>query len=269
MKSEASELWSTVQPQAPSCANHWMTSDYRSELVSVVIPTFNRAHFLSDCLRSVLDQTYRPIEVILVDNGSTDSTSEVVGRWRAALASDNNFLFTFTKQQNQGANAARNRGLVQARGEYIQFLDSDDLLLPGKLRRAVSAIQRHRADFAYCPVLFRDINLQEIPGRFGEPMSGDDSDITRYLWQTMGPLYRRELVYRVGPWLETVFYGDDWEYSCRVKLLTLNGVFDPEPGGLLRVHPRPERDQPESCLIECREYYRACCSVLKMAQTLD
>lgn len=266
MKPNALEFWEHVRQEAPSCGTHWMPPEFQKNLVSVIVPTFNRAHFLLDCLQSVLDQTYRPIELILVDDGSTDSTNETVERWRAALPQDENLSFVFIPQKNQGANVARNRGLVESRGEYVQFLDSDDLLLPDKVRRGVEAILKNNADYVYCPVLYRDEGLQEIPGGFGVAMTGGDADITTYLWQTMCPLYCRDLVRRVGPWLETIFYGDDWEYACRVKLLSKNGVFYATPGGLLRIHPRPERGQLRNRMMEYRAYHTAYCNVFNMAK---
>jgi len=235
----------------------------------VIIPTFNRAHFLGDCLQSVLQQSYRPIELILVDDGSTDSTPEIVERWRASLSNAGKFSFVFIQQKNQGANVARNRALLESRGEFIQFLDSDDLLLPDKLKIGIELLLKYKADYTYCPVLFRDENLREIPGRIGSPFSRTDKDITTYLWQTMGPLYRRDLIYRVGPWLETIFYGDDWEYASRVKLMNRNGIYDSAPGGWLRIHPRPERRLPKDREREYKEYHAAYCSVLKIAKMTD
>src|SRR5450759_1944256 len=143
------EFCEHVRHQAPSCGSRWMSPEYEKGLVSVVVPTFNLAHFLLDFLQSVLEQTYRPIELILVDDGSTDSTAQTVERWRASLPDDRNLSFIFIQQKNQGANVARNRGLLESHGEYIQFLDSDDLLLPDKLSRGIDAIQQNKADYSY------------------------------------------------------------------------------------------------------------------------
>lgn len=95
-------------------------------LISIVIPAYNAAKYISDAIQSVLQQDYRPLEVIVVDDGSTDNTREVVER----IASPE--LFYFYKE-NGGASSARNYGIERANGEYIRFVDADDILLPGSL----------------------------------------------------------------------------------------------------------------------------------------
>src|SRR5437867_2391143 len=91
-------------------------------LVSVVIPCYNNAPFLRDAIQSVLSQTYERTEFIVVDDGSSDDTSDVA-------SSDPGIRLI--RQQNQGVSAARNAGLRQSRGDYVVFLDADDRLLPG------------------------------------------------------------------------------------------------------------------------------------------
>ncbi len=107
-------------------------------LVSVIIPTFNRAMWLHEAIDSVLAQDYPRIELIVVDDGSTDSTPGVVRTYGAAL--------TFMRQSHRGVSAARNQGVAAARGELIAFLDSDDLWLPHKATAQV-------AQFQQCPTL--------------------------------------------------------------------------------------------------------------------
>src|SRR5215211_3453776 len=99
------------------------------ELVSTIIPTYNRAPLLVRALDSVAAQGYRPIEVVIVDDGSTDNTVEVVAGRRPYLESRGVGVI-FHQQQNQRAPAARNKGMTLARGSLIAFLDSDDLWLP-------------------------------------------------------------------------------------------------------------------------------------------
>ena len=94
--------------------------------VSVVIPTYNRAHMIGDTLNSVLAQTYRNFEIIVVDDGSTDNTPEVLTYYGSPVH--------YVRCENRGKSAARNTGIRVARGDYIAFLDSDDLWLPNKLQ---------------------------------------------------------------------------------------------------------------------------------------
>ena len=108
----------------------------QAPLVSAVVPTYNRAHLIPDAIRSVLEQDYRPLEVIVVDDGSTDST-------RSVLAREFGERIRYICQENAGPAAARNTGIRASHGEYIAFLDSDDLWLPGKLTAQVDALSRH------------------------------------------------------------------------------------------------------------------------------
>lgn len=103
--------------------------------VSVVIPTYNRAHLIIETLESVFAQTYTDYEVIVVDDGSTDNTEEVLAPYRDRIR--------YIKQKNAGASVARNRGIVSAQGEYVTFLDSDDIWFPEKLEKQVRFFEQH------------------------------------------------------------------------------------------------------------------------------
>lgn len=105
----------------------------RSPFISVIIPTYNRARVIKEAIDSVLNQTVKNVELIVVDDGSTDHTEEVL----KAFHSDIRVL----KQKTKGVSAARNRGIAEASGEFIAFLDSDDLWLPGKLTAQVDFFQ--------------------------------------------------------------------------------------------------------------------------------
>lgn len=104
-------------------------------MVSVILPTYNRAQLVGRALRSVLDQTYRDFELIVVDDGSSDHTAEVVRSF-----ADPRIRY-LCHDENRGAAAARNTGIGAARGEYVAFLDSDDEWLPEKLRRQIEVLQ--------------------------------------------------------------------------------------------------------------------------------
>ena len=117
-----------------------MTEKY--PLVSVIIPTYNRAKYLRQCIESVLSQDYPNLEIIVVDNGSTDNTPEI-------LASFGNKIKCL-KEEKGGASASRNKGLRAARGEFIAFLDSDDFYLPGKISLSVRKLQEdHSVSLVY------------------------------------------------------------------------------------------------------------------------
>lgn len=102
--------------------------------VSVIIPAYNAARYLAETLTSALGQTLADIEVIVVDDGSKDNTAEVAQSFPAVR---------YVRQQNAGVSAARNTGAANARGEFLAFLDSDDIWHPDKLRQQVEALRQH------------------------------------------------------------------------------------------------------------------------------
>jgi len=113
------------------------TEDYTSRhanTVSVVIPCYNHAHFLEQAIESVLTQSYRDFEIIVVDDGSTDDTAEVVRKYSPVC---------YIYQENSGLSAARNTGLRHSRGEFLVFLDADDRLLPDALETGVRCMREH------------------------------------------------------------------------------------------------------------------------------
>ena len=112
-----------------------MSEPVPAPLVSVVIPTFNRARLLPATLESVLGQTYPHLEVIVVDDGSSDDTEEAVRPFRDRI--------DYVRQQNQGLAAARNAGMQRSRGEYVAWLDDDDLFEPDKIGLQVAFMDRH------------------------------------------------------------------------------------------------------------------------------
>lgn len=107
-----------------------------SPTVSVIIPTYNHAHFLTQAVRSVFDQTFQDFEIVVVDDGSTDNTREVVQTY-----TDSRFKYIY--QENKGLAASRNTGLRAARGEFVAFLDADDIFLPCKLEVQLEWFENH------------------------------------------------------------------------------------------------------------------------------
>jgi hypothetical protein len=130
-------------------------------LVSIVIPAYNQERFVAQAIASALGQTHPWVEVIVVDDGSTDQTGEIAERF------DEHANLTILRQPNGGLPAARNRGLAEARGEYVCFLDSDDFLVPTYLERLLQPLEADPSiAMAYCDVQMVDVD--------GEP-TGDFS----------------------------------------------------------------------------------------------
>lgn len=116
--------------------------DEHRPLVSVIIPLFNAASFVADTLESIAAQTYAPLEVIVVDDGSTDGSAAIARAFEARFA----FFKLIALPTNSGPSVARNTGLVQASGRFVQFFDADDLMFPQKIKFSVEQLQRTKAD---------------------------------------------------------------------------------------------------------------------------
>lgn len=120
--------------------------DYEPGLVSVIIPTYNRAHSLGRSIESVAEQSYKHFEIIIIDDGSIDDTKDIV-----ESLNDERIIY-IRHDRNKGGAAARNTGIKSARGEYIAFQDSDDEWLPGKMQKQVEILMRLPSKYAatYC-----------------------------------------------------------------------------------------------------------------------
>lgn len=124
-------------------------------LVTAVIPVYNGEPYIATAIESVLDQTYQPIECIVVDDGSTDGTPEVCERFRSTI--------TYLRKVNGGVSSARNAGAARAAGEFVAFLDADDTWLPEKLEKQMSVLSdRPDAGMAYSGMYVVDESLRVV-----------------------------------------------------------------------------------------------------------
>ena len=187
--------------------------------VSVIIPTYHRATVVGEAVDSVLGQTYRDGEIIVVDDGSTDGTGEVMSNYVARFGARVSYL----RQRNAGAPAARNVGLRAATGEYVAFLDSDDLYLPRRLEVGVGALE----DDPQCGASYVDAQTVDAQGavllrsrvrRFGGPASGW---ILPALFRgdpiaTNAITIRRSVLDEVGLFDEKLWSGQDTDLWWRI-----------------------------------------------------
>jgi glycosyltransferase involved in cell wall biosynthesis len=184
-------------------------------LVSTIIPVHNRPLLLREAVASVLAQTYRPVEIIIIDDGSTDET----GREAETLAEAHSEVRTIHRQ-NGGPGAARETGRLAAQGEFIQYLDSDDLLLPTKFKHQVTGLRQYAdCGVSYGKTRFYTIGERPIDvpwKRTGEAIPAMfPSFLQSRWWDTSTPLYRRKLTDSAGPWTD-LRSEEDWEYDCRI-----------------------------------------------------
>lgn len=185
-----------------------------TNLVSTVIPVYNRGAMLRQAVASVLAQTWRPLEIIIVDDGSTDDTAQVASELRAQHPEVTHVL----RQSNAGPGPARQRGLEAASGEFIQFLDSDDLLLPHKFEVQVNGLTEDtEAGISYGKTYARVNGIRlPTPSQLSGQRHRDIFPVllTGRLWETSTPLYRRDALTAIGPWSDRRQL-EDWEFDCR------------------------------------------------------
>lgn len=214
--------------------------------VSVIVPTYNSGRFLPDAFESLRAQTYPDWECIVVDDGSTDDTAAVL---RVAAANDGRVRYV--SQANAGPSAARNRGIAESVGEYIQFLDADDVLSPTKLETQVGVMETDPSiGIVYSDArFFRDSETTLVGHRIPGPRPSTTLDepasdpllhalIHNNIMAIEGPLIRRSAVTTVGPFEESLSRMEDWQYWLRCALGGVRFVADlsDETAVRVRVH---------------------------------
>jgi glycosyltransferase involved in cell wall biosynthesis len=196
----------------------------RPDVVSIIVPVFNRAALLREAVASAVAQTYRPIEIIIVDDASTDDTPSVIDELKSKHEEVRS-----VRRENGGPGLARESGRLEADGSFIQYLDSDDVLLPRKLELQVRALAENReAGVAYGLTRYRDANGVEIACSWKNANQVQRKMFPSFLvsrwWETVTPLYRREVTDAAGPWSD-LRLEEDWEYDCRVAALDAELAF--------------------------------------------
>ncbi|HET9699837.1 MAG TPA: glycosyltransferase family 2 protein, partial [Burkholderiales bacterium] len=126
-----------------------MTADSSRPLVSVVVPVYNHAHYVGACLDSVYDQTHRPLQLIVIDDGSKDDSPRVVEEYLRRREGAPGVEVIFRARENRGAHNTINEGLEAARGEFIAILNSDDFYHPGRIEKCLRACEAAQADFSF------------------------------------------------------------------------------------------------------------------------
>ena len=184
--------------------------------VSVVCPTYNRRALLAQCAESVL--SLDALEMVIIDDCSTDDTAVLCKDLQTRYGGDRVTVHRFTERS--GAQRARNKGIDLATGALLMFVDSDDVIMPaGVARLHERLVEAPLLDFVFGKVVRADASLRPIDGApIGEPYSPLPVDIGGYHWHTMGAVYRRSFIDKVGRWNEDLTGSQDWEFQARVKI---------------------------------------------------
>jgi glycosyltransferase involved in cell wall biosynthesis len=191
-------------------------------LVSVIIPTYNRAHLIGQTLDSVLAQTYQNWECIIVDDGSSDHTDEVVG---AYVEKDSRFKYYHRPEEHlPGGNGARNYGFKMSQGEYVNWFDSDDLMVPVKLELKVKAMLEQDVDFVVSMTKYFNApqKVKNYEYNFEESQVTFTSFTTTYIsWFTPDLFIRKKIVKNIR-FNESLKSGQEFNFISKVLLKTDN-----------------------------------------------
>lgn len=204
-----------------------------NKLVSVIIPAYNVEKYIGKTIESVLDQSYPTIEVIIVNDGSTDKTPEIISKY---TQKDSRIIVV--DQKNRGLSGARNAGLCLAKGEYLCIFDADDIMLPQKIEKQLQFLEKHlEYDFTYSDVyLFlngtKKVYLEELP---------ETKDIYKKLIQYgnfINPntvFFRKKIYDKYGGFDEALRGSEDWDYWLKLSYQGVHFGHQPEALTLYRI----------------------------------
>ena len=206
-------------------------------LVSIIIPVKNRSDLFQKAFQSALAQNYRPLEIIVVDDGSDEEEFYEIRNLVVDSEEFSQVTVQLFRNNLSGASAARNFGYKKSNGVYIQFLDSDDVLLPQKIETEINRLIRNPVlDFVYSKARFIDENEKLREEFWGSPLSGTSRDYFNFSYQTMCPLYRRSAIKKYGLWDENLLINQDWEFNIRYLLYGAKCQFINETHSYFRIH---------------------------------
>lgn len=192
--------------------------------VSIIVPTYNRAEQIVECLDSIISQTYQNIEVIVVNDGSKDNTSQIL---KTYIESHSDTHILYLEQENKGAPAARNLGLQNATGRFVVFFDSDDTMHKNRIMEQVNSIIHNNGNCSVCGYYNIQKKLSWIPQKSYKRYI-NDLITRRLLWSTQIWMYERESLLKIGGYDETLSCFQDldltfrylWNISVRLCIVT-------------------------------------------------
>jgi len=212
-------------------------------MFSIIIPTYNRSKYLVEAVESCLNQSYTNIEIIIIDDGSTDGTDEMVSKLLITKWENRNIIYI--KQSNAGASAARNFGLENAKGDFIQYLDSDDILYPNKLQLQLDEMHKQNAEVCIC-YGYMGANLGAVENEILGESFENKIDLMHkmcsgrvHIMQTTAPIWRKTFLdnnYNNNRWNVSIAFGDDLEYHIRLLTKISKICFVPEKLFFVREH---------------------------------
>ncbi|NQT77505.1 MAG: glycosyltransferase [Bacteroidetes bacterium] len=195
-------------------------------LVSIIIPVYNAEQFLAEAMLSALNQTYGNTEIIVIDDGSADKSFEIAYKYKQAGVK-------IIRQRNKGGSVARNRGLEESQGDYIKFLDADDILTPNAIKEQLAYMEDLEED----KVVFGDFNFMNSKGKitgtntFLEQKMLTEDPVTFFLsnWKILisCPLHRTKTLKDIGGFDEKLPFGQESDLHLRLALSNIKFIYKP------------------------------------------
>ena len=197
------------------------------KMISVIVPIYNAESYLPACLDSLISQTYSPIEIILVNDGSTDSSLDICKSYAEKCGG-----IKILDLKNSGAPAARNEGLKAAMGDYIGFADADDILEPDAYEYMITEAERYSADIAQCAIYFDTQTESQILYSPKKPEFCDSLVASSSFYKNLSPavwckIYRRELIEDIS--FKPYIIGEDMRFNLDALSASRRAVILTEP----------------------------------------
>ena len=197
----------------------------KKPLVSVIIPVFNAERYLAEAIESVLVQAVKPLEIIVVNDGSTDESGKVANTFKDDIC--------YLHQENRGASAARNFGILQAKGSLLAFIDADDIWLSNKLELQINALEEDST----LDMVFGNVEQFVSPELDAENRNRLRSELKKIPGYSVGSmLIKRESFQQVGPFKENLQFAEFLDWLNRAKEIKLDYKMLPEVVMKRRIH---------------------------------
>lgn len=227
-------------------------------LVSIIIPCYNAERWIAEAIDSALSQTYSPIEVIIVDNGSTDRSIDITKsygnqiKWEICLT--------------QGSCAARNRGFQICQGQYVQWLDADDYLEATKIDNQMNVAFKNKDAVIYGPWINKidtattiRFSPRNLTSEVSDPLA---AQLKGLLAPTIAFITPRSAVESIGGWDESLLADQDGDLFMRLMLRGIPFVHAPGGAAVWRQHPSHHRVSGSRSLAAFRSRYKVCCRII-------
>ncbi|WP_299334724.1 glycosyltransferase family 2 protein [uncultured Psychroserpens sp.] len=207
--------------------------------VSIIIPNYNRARLIGETLDSIINQTFTNWECLVVDDGSTDDSKTVVENYSAK--DERIKFYNRPKDLPKGANACRNYGLIKSQGQYVNWIDSDDIFHPSKLEKQLQKLIQNKSLYTICKSYVFEDNITNLIGLKSDRIDSEDpfNDFIskRIIIPIQGPIFQKQfLIDNQFRFDETLQAGQEWEFFARILHKYPNYDVVDEPLDYIRSH---------------------------------